>query len=200
MPRPDFDIARKRVSEITALVRHRHRRLPDTDDRCIYLEMVALHLKPRDGDLAFALEQWCYRVGAVLSKEEINGTIEKVQAKSLQYRADTLGKVLRVTYAERSALRITTIGCYDVPKVERTRRRKERHRLSQQARRRAQGVIPREQYLAKSISRQQPWQAAGVSRATWYRLLKAGSRDKSVRSILSSPPGTDLSHEEAAEG
>jgi len=30
-------------------------------------------------------------------------------------------------------------------------------------------ALPREQYLSESISRQQPWAALGISRATWYR-------------------------------
>lgn len=28
---------------------------------------------------------------------------------------------------------------------------------------------PREQYLAKSLSKSKPWEALGMSRATWYR-------------------------------
>lgn len=30
-------------------------------------------------------------------------------------------------------------------------------------------AIPRAQYLAESISRFKPWEALGMSRATWYR-------------------------------
>ena len=32
---------------------------------------------------------------------------------------------------------------------------------------------PREDYEARSLSRTAPWMAEGVSRATWYRRLKA---------------------------
>ena len=28
---------------------------------------------------------------------------------------------------------------------------------------------PREEYLAKSVSKSKPWEALGMSRATWYR-------------------------------
>lgn len=35
--------------------------------------------------------------------------------------------------------------------------------------RRKRGVIPREEYLANSLSKKKPWDKAGVSRATWYR-------------------------------
>lgn len=30
-------------------------------------------------------------------------------------------------------------------------------------------AIPREQYLAESLSRTRPWEKLGISRATWYR-------------------------------
>ena len=158
-----FDMARKRSREIAALVLHRHGQLPDTDDRDIYLEAAAWHLKPRDGDLAFALDQWSRRVGAMLPIAEINRIVESVSAKPRRFKADTLARMLRVTHVERTRLKLTTIGCYDVSKAERTRLRKERHRRGQQARRRARGVIMRAQYLATSISRQQPWWPQDVS-------------------------------------
>ncbi len=38
--------------------------------------------------------------------------------------------------------------------------------------RRKRGVIPREEYLKKSLSHKQPWKELGISRATWYRRYK----------------------------
>lgn len=35
-------------------------------------------------------------------------------------------------------------------------------------------ALPREQYLANAISRSKPWEALGMSRATWYRKGKPG--------------------------
>jgi hypothetical protein len=168
-----FNMARKRANEIAALVRHRHGRLPDTDDRCIYLEAAAHHLG--DDDLAFALENWARRLGAVLPSEEINALVQQVQASPRRFRADPLAKWLKVTYRERTKLKLTTIGCIDVTRAQRTRLRKERQRLRQEARRRARGAMSRAEYRANSISQQKPWQATGESRATWYRHRRAGS-------------------------
>jgi hypothetical protein len=165
--RTPFDFARRRLNEIARVVMGRHGRLPDTYDRTIYLEAAAWHLNPRDGDQHFALENWCRRVGATLPTEQINRIVE--DHKPRKVRADRIAKVLKVTDAERTALRLTTIGACDVSKAERLRRRKERHRAIQQARRRARGVIPREQYLAQSLSRMKPWEALGISRRTWER-------------------------------
>jgi transcriptional regulator with XRE-family HTH domain len=39
--------------------------------------------------------------------------------------------------------------------------------------------LPRADYLANSISRSKPWEALGISRATWYRRGKPMSPDKS---------------------
>lgn len=50
--------------------------------------------------------------------------------------------------------------------AERGRRRQER----ETCRRRAKGMVPREEYLARhDTSRRKPWEAHGYSRATWYR-------------------------------
>ena len=39
--------------------------------------------------------------------------------------------------------------------------------------RRKRGVIPRDEYLEKSISRQKPWEKISVSRAMWYRKYRS---------------------------
>jgi hypothetical protein len=161
---------RKRVREISMLVLHRHRGLPDNPrDRRMYLEAAAHHLKPKNGDLAFALENWALRVGGKPLPGEIEHIVRKVAAKPRRFKADTLGSILNVSYAERCAARLTTIGCYDVPKAERTKRRRQRDRERKQLRRRKNGAISRMQYLANAISRKKPWSVEGISRRTWYR-------------------------------
>jgi len=44
--------------------------------------------------------------------------------------------------------------------------------------RRKRGVIPREEYLKKSLSHKQPWKELGISRATWYRRYKNICKNK----------------------
>ena len=85
-----------------------------------------------------------------------------------RFRADSIARELRVTYAERIALKLTTIGCIDVSREERLRLSKDRRRRKQQARRHAQGSVKRSDYLATSKSNLKPWVAEGISRATWY--------------------------------
>jgi len=48
----------------------------------------------------------------------------------------------------------------------------ERHRKREEARRRAAGAVGRGTYEQSSLSRQKPWEALGMSRASWYRAGK----------------------------
>lgn len=82
------------------------------------------------------------------------------------YKADDLGEYLRLTDAERTAWGIKTIGGYDVPKRQRTLRRKRRAKEREAGRRRDRGARPQ----AQSAERRKPWKLEGVSRRTWYRL------------------------------
>jgi hypothetical protein len=188
-------MARMRRYEILALVRHRHGGLPDTDDRNIYLKVTADHLYPRDGDLAFALEEWARRAGgAKPSKEEIERIASEVGRLRRRFKADTIADRLRVTDAERTALKLTTIGAIDAPKEERMRRRKERQRKKQEDRRRARGVMPRARYLAKSLQRKRPWLDEGISRAQWYRRRHAHRDVRQVRAQQNSSAYMQSTH------
>jgi hypothetical protein len=82
--------------------------------------------------------------------------------------AATLGERLRLTYGERSRLRIQTIGACDITEAGMALIRKQKKRQ----RNRARFARSRAEYLAGSISQAEPWTAAGVSRATWYRWHK----------------------------
>jgi hypothetical protein len=164
---PSFDFKRARLKEIARLVMHRHGGLPDTDDRTIYLEAAAAHLNPHSGDHHFALETWARGIGATLPVEQINHIVENTKPKRI--KADACARMLMVTDAERTLLKLTTIGACDLSRAERIRRRKARNRKAMQARRRARGALARAEYLANSLSRAKPWEALGISRRTWER-------------------------------
>jgi hypothetical protein len=79
--------------------------------------------------------------------------------------ADNLAKFLGVTYAQRQALRITTIGSIDVKKRARKELRKREDRLAAERKRRERGIRPQ----SESLSATQPWKELGISRRTWER-------------------------------
>jgi hypothetical protein len=104
--------------------------------------------------------------------------IARVIAKPIRWRADALGRLLRLTDAERTELKITTIGSVDVPRAERMKRRRERARQRKAAKRRAAGAVPRAEYLARCRAKPKPWVILGVSRSGYYRLGRPAPRLK----------------------
>ena len=184
--RPPSDINYCRRRNIASLVVHRHGRLAKAALCIPYAAAAAWHC-PSDSERRFLMMQWCRWTCAPPSVEhQIDSILEANPARRI--RADTLGRHLHVSDAERSLLRIWTIGSFDVPKAKRIKRRKERRRLAEQARRRARGAKPREQ----ALTRTKPWEAAGFrSRRTWERHGKPVSQIRGQYTSLS------LGHESA---
>jgi hypothetical protein len=141
--------------------------------------------------------------------DEADRLIKSVAKRRYRWKPDTLAspKWLNVSYAERQALGLKTIGAYDMPKAEREKLRRERYRPLKRAkerawherRRRKQGKPTRPAWLqANSASREKPWLAAGVSRSTWYRRCRETgcsctyTVDKRDRTTCLTPPSQRL--------
>ena len=156
---------RQRRKDLARLVVWLHKRLPHDGWR--YIKVAAEHC-PHGPNRCDALIEWLEWVGAPpvtrCQAEDILGRIPPHR-----WSADALGRHLRVTDFQRAILRIYTIGSYQTPKAERMRLRKETLRLAEEARRRAAGAKPREQYLAAAVSRTKPWEAFGIKRRAWER-------------------------------
>lgn len=92
-------------------------------------------------------------------------------------RADRAAQMLAITAEERIFCRIRTMGAVDETKAERRERAKadkaERERERMRAKR-AGHVRPRA-LKQNSTEAAEPWVAAGVSRATWFRRKKSGN-------------------------
>ena len=101
--------------------------------------------------------------------DEVVRTLERVNTYCRRWRAETLGRELRVTKGEWQRLGLRTIAPCDMTREERKQERKMRDRLRKGLKRRTQGRKPRADYLAASKSRTKPWETAGISRRTWYR-------------------------------
>lgn len=104
----------------------------------------------------------------LFSKAKAYESGEKVTFGGKEYtplytpKNDTLINLFRITAEEQRQLK--TI----VSQAEAA----ERHRKREEARRRAAGAVDRETYEQSSLSRQKPWEALGMSRASWYRAGK----------------------------
>ncbi|PHP26252.1 hypothetical protein [Limimaricola cinnabarinus] len=90
------------------------------------------------------------------------------------YAGATLADLLCVSDEMARALGLRQIFSM----MERKRRKAGRQRM----RRAASGAVTRASYLAaNAISRTKPWEAQGISRATWYRRQKVGAETSNMR-------------------
>jgi hypothetical protein len=166
---PSF--AALRTRELEKIFEHRYgQHLPD-DEAGRHCALIAAHHLanlPR-GDRATNVINWLTRWAPWMSQYEMDALSSKAIERNIKWKADTLGKRLRLTDRDRCVLRITTIGAIDCDKFARKDRRKQAKRAHNEHVRRAEGIIPRASYEANSLSRQKPWEAEGISRRTWYR-------------------------------
>ena len=130
-------------------------------DRLEDLRTLARELDPR----------WNYRSAELMTlyaKAKAHEAGEKVEFGGKQFaplytpKNDTLISLFHISDDEQRKLR--TLISRDMAA--------ERHRKRDEARRRAAGAVDRATYEANSASRQKPWEALGMSRASWYRAGK----------------------------
>ena len=79
-------------------------------------------------------------------------------------KSDTLINLFGITDIEQRQL-LTIVSSDEAAR---------RHRVREEARRRAAGAVPRDEYLSGSLSASEPWKQLGMSRASWYRAGKPG--------------------------
>jgi hypothetical protein len=180
-------------------------RLPDDDAGRDCLFITACHLwhlgRKRGADTA--ITEWAELRAPWCGAEELAALIERVAANPRTWTADELAHELGyiLPFSVRQALGLTTIGSIDVDKKGREQRRAGKHKDNSTKWRRRHGAVPRAEYLAKnSTSQDEPWVPLGISRATYYRRLKA----QTERETSPNTPNkgshllyTDLSHVKA---
>lgn len=200
-----FSLPLLRLREVERVIVARHGPIvpdpEDTDDRPWCLDYArAAECSASAQDLYAWARRWCpWAAGA-----ELDAIVADEGWRQWMIGADEVATMLFVSGAERQALALNTIGACDLSKAERAvaadAAKLQRDRERQEAARRAAGAVDRATYLSNSITAQEPWKAAGKSRATYYRDLKAeretgASRitlDSTTRDGLVSPPGLDL--------
>jgi hypothetical protein len=151
-------VARFRLAEIKRLLCKRlaekqQRYLPDDDDGAdtlvLVLNVAAFVSDEKMRGVVLRFAPW-------LSDDEAAALIESVKAEPRWHTADELAWRLRVTMFERDELSIKTIGCYEMSSEVRKRFRRRRWNSKRRKNR-------------PTISASKPWEAEGISRATWYR-------------------------------
>lgn len=168
-------VMKRRIRELERLFAARYRgpSLPDDDAGRDDLLVAAHHIAAIYRNPAEHIPAWVSLWAPWLSDADCAALVKKVAANPLKWTADKLAWRLGLTDAERTALRITTIGAIDCGKAARAKRRRRRNNAAKTARRRDGGAVNRAAYEGASAARAKPWEASGVSRRTWYRRKKA---------------------------
>ncbi|WP_454917446.1 hypothetical protein [Xanthobacter sediminis] len=159
----------------------------DTDDGSAYAILAGHCLIPRLLEsragradvLALVADRfagWCARHVPELSPREVQRIAERAIKEPRLFRADTAARLIRLSVAERTAARVTTIGAVDVDAEGRKAIRREAHRVRSRehmaAKRRAAGARPMAEVRANSVAAK--CRELGISASTYYRRLKLG--------------------------
>jgi hypothetical protein len=173
--RKNFDLPAKRRREI--VLHGRYVGAAQTEDFSRWLIAWVWH-NPKAKDQIWSVMECAKKMGGKISEAEASAIIEEASITRKHLTADNLARFLGVTYAQRQALRLTTIGSVNVGKGARKEMRKRRDRLAKEAKRRAAGMRPQ----SESLSATKPWSESGMSRAAWYRRNKARRRAETTLS------------------
>jgi hypothetical protein len=166
--RHNFSFPAKRRHEI--VLHARHVGAAETEDFSRWL-IAWVWYNPSAEDQIWSVMEAAKRMGGEITEAEASAITEEASIRRKHLSADSLARFLGVTYAQRQALRLTTIGSVNVKKRARKELRKRRDRIAKEKKRRALGMRPQ----SESLSATQPWREMGMSRAAWYRRNKTRS-------------------------
>lgn len=173
-----------RCAELERLFDHRYRgdALPD-DDAGRGDVRIMVHTLGRRSDPIQRIDAWLARRAPWFAGEERDRLITAVMDNPLRWRADTLGRMLGLTTADRTLLKIRSIGPIDSTAAERNEARRLKSIERKRLKRRSAGKPLRGDIVHNSIASMAPWTTAGVSERTWYR-RRARERAVSVTAPL----------------
>jgi hypothetical protein len=164
-----------------------------TDDFPRFLIAWSWH-NPKSTDPVWALMNGANRMGGNITEAEASAILEEASITRKHLTADKLALFLGVTYAQRQALRLTTIGSVNVKRRARKEQRKRHDRLAKERKRRATGVRPRAEYEANSMAAKA--RAEGVSRMTIYRRIRAAEQARNGLNVTGVSAAIFLSSED----
>ena len=166
-------LRRLRVGDLRRIYRHRYGAvLPDDDagrdDLTLILFSISLSPKAAAEKMRHEVEVNAPWMPATHAGQLID-LILKMPACERELSGRQLGERLRLTNCEREWLKAWRIAPVDMTAAQLAEQRKGKKLARDRARRRQAGVVTREAYLAKSLTKQKPWEAEGICRRTWER-------------------------------
>ncbi len=183
-------VRRLRHGALVKLFRHRWGpTLPDDssgrEDLFELLCVVSVALSATEKKMANTIET----MAPWMQPEEAQMLVEHVQQLTIYERMPNnreLGKRMRLTSAEREALKLWPIRPVDLTEEQFAEQASKRERARRAAKRRQDGVKTRAEYLAELKAKPKPWEASGLSRWQWYRAhkVRSDSRRGEVETIV----------------
>jgi hypothetical protein len=171
----NFDFAAKRRREIELHARYVGAAQTNDFDRWL-IAWVWHNCKAKDQ--VWSVMECAKNMGRKITEAGASAITQEASITRKYLTADNLARFLGVTYDQRQALRLTTIGSVNVKKRARKELRKHRDRIAKEQRRRALGMRPQ----SESLSATKPWEKLGTSRAAWYRRNKHRSSGETTLS------------------
>jgi hypothetical protein len=161
------------VGDLRRIFRHRYGAvLPDDDagrdDLMLLLLPISLSRKAEVEKMQHEIEVSAPWMGST----EAGQLIDQIMRLPTYFRRPSrkeIGERIRLTNAERERLKAWRIAPVDMTAADLAEQRKTKERDRKARKRRQAGAISRPAYVAKSLTKQKPWEAEGISRATWYR-------------------------------
>jgi hypothetical protein len=187
----NFDFAAKRRREIVLHARYVGAAQTDDFDRWL-IAWVWHNCKAKDQ--VWSVMECAKNMGRKITEAEASAITEEASITRKHLSADNLARFLGVTYAQRQALRLTTIGSVNVSKRARKELRKRRDRMAKERKRRASGVLSRAEYEANSMAAKA--REEGVSRMTIYRRKRAAEQSKNRPDVTGVSAAIFLSSED----
>jgi hypothetical protein len=168
-------IAVKRIRDIERYLAGRYGHvLPEGDDAAAEDLVILLnHIAQNPVDPRAKMRASIHVWGPWMDYEDRRALVDMITKRPYQYKAETLGQLMRVTEEEHALWRLESIRAHTVTdsdmKAKKQRRERERLRAVRAANRsgRKRGR-PRTEGV-------RPWDALGMSRAQYYRLKAAGT-------------------------
>jgi len=187
----NFDFAAKRRREI--VLHARHVGAAETEDFSRWLIAWVWH-NPSAKDQIWSVMECAKNMGGKVTEAGASAIIWAASITRKHLTADNLARFLGVTYDQRQALRLTTIGSVNVKRRARKEQRKRHDRLAKERKRRATGVRPRAEYEANSMAAKA--RAEGVSRMTIYRRIRAAEQARNGLNVTGVSAAIFLSGED----
>jgi hypothetical protein len=161
-------MAAKRINELERYLDHRYGHfVPDDDAGREDLVILANHVAqnrhdPRAKILGF-IRRWAPWMVATEAKALANKVLEKPR----KYKAETLGRLVRLTREEQITLYIETVRPFDKTDADMQEEAKRKDRERKRAERAAESSHrPRGRPKSEGAK---PWEASGMSKSTYYR-------------------------------